>query len=92
MTKCVHGCGRDLLPNSKLPDCQPCRGTVHYYKKKRPGQVIKRRRQLSVLTSRMDTHFDSAGHLNKKPVPQRTKPLPSPIGGNVVELRTRRRA
>lgn len=89
MTKCVHGCGRDLLPNSKLPDCQVCRSTRHYYKKQRPGQVVKRRKQLSVLTSRMDTHFNVEGKLNDKPLLQQ---LSSVARNNVTELRVRRKA
>lgn len=89
MSKCSHGCGRDLAPGSKLPDCQVCRATPRYYKKKRPGQVVRRRKQLSVLTSRMDTYFNVEGKANVKPLPQ--EPVQK-TASNVIEFRKRRRA
>lgn len=86
MAECVHNCGREA---GKSGECKNCRQGFYYWRKKSPKEVIVRRAKLDVLSSRLDTHFNTRGRTNEEMVVQ---PAPQTTRSNVVLLRTRRRA
>jgi hypothetical protein len=84
---CIHGCGRDAA--TKDGECKVCRGGFYYWKNQPATKRLKRRNQLDVLSSRLDTHFDTRGKKNEQPLVQ---PAPQTKGAKVIVLRERRRA
>lgn len=48
-------CGNELKPNSQLDTCQTCRSSLYYWRKKRPAEVLDRRRRLRKYDDRLDT-------------------------------------
>lgn len=88
MKPCIHSCGRDVSDRSESGECSICRSGLYYWRKKTPGERLKRRKQLDVLSSRIDTHFSMSGGQNKTPLVQ---PKPKLLPSKVVYLRERRR-
>jgi hypothetical protein len=89
MKPCIHVCGRDVSDQSQSGECSVCRSGLYYWRKKSIGDRIKRRRQLDVLSSRLDTHFDTRGKVNETPLVQ---PAPKKTSAKIIVLRERRRA
>lgn len=91
--KCIHNCGRLAVTatgrSTESGECPICRSGFHYWKNKPASKRLKRRNQLDVLSSRLDTHFDTRGKPNNEPLVQ---PLPQSRGAKVVVLRERRKA
>jgi hypothetical protein len=87
MNPCIHACGRDT--SSESGECSVCKSGLYYWRKKTVGDRIKRRKQLDVLSSRMDTHFDTRGKINDAPLVQ---PAPKKTTAKVIMFRERRRA
>lgn len=85
--ECIHGCGRNAT--AETDECKPCRGGFYYWNKKSPTDRMKRRDKLDVLSSRLDTHFNTRGRPNEEPLVQ---PKPKTSGNKVIVLRERRRA
>lgn len=89
---CIHNCGRLAVTKSGRPttsgECTICRSGFHYWKNKPATKRLKRRNQLDVLSSRLDTHFDTRGKRNEKPLVQ---PPPLSRGAKVIVLRERRK-
>lgn len=79
---CIHNCGR--LAETKDDECKVCRGGFYYWKKQPATKRLKRRNQLDVLSSRLDTHFDTRGKRNDEPLVQ---PQPQATRGKVIVLR-----
>ena len=50
----IDSCGNELSPRSTLDICALCRCTVYRWKKRRPAEVLERRRKLTMYQSRMD--------------------------------------
>lgn len=90
---CIHNCGRLAVTKSGRPtesgECTICRSGFHYWKNKPATKRLKRRNQLDVLSSRLDTHFDTRGKRNEEPLVQ---PQPQSRGAKVIVLRERRKA
>lgn len=90
---CIHNCGRLAVTKAGRPtdsgECTICRCGFHYWKKQPATKRLKRRNQLDVLSSRMDTHFDTRGKRNQEPLVQ---PEPQTKGAKIIVLRERRRA
>lgn len=90
---CIHNCGRLAVTKSGRPttsgECTICRSGYHYWKGKPATKRLKRRNQLDVLSSRLDTHFDTRGKPNNEPLVQ---PQPQSRGAKVIVLRERRKA
>jgi hypothetical protein len=91
--KCIHNCGRLAVTKGGKPtesgECPICRSGFHYWKNKTATKRLKRRNQLDVLSSRLDTHFDTRGRRNEEPLVQ---PEPREATGNVIVFRKRRKA
>lgn len=91
--ECIHNCGRSAVTKSGRPtrsgECPICRGGYYYWKKQPVTKRLKRRNQLDVLSSRMDTHFNVRGRPNSEPLVQ---PEPQDTRGKVIVLRERRKA
>lgn len=90
---CIHNCGRLAVTKGGRPtesgECSICRCGFHYWKSKPATKRLKRRNQLDVLSSRLDTHFDTRGKRNAEP---QVQPLPTESRGKVIVLRERRKA
>jgi len=84
---CIHACGRNA--ETKDGECKVCRSGFYYWKKASAAKRLKRRNQLDVLSSRLDTHFDTRGRRNDSP---HIQPEPKETGGKVIVLRERRKA
>lgn len=84
---CIHNCGR--LAETKAGECRVCRGGFYYWKKQPATKRLKRRNQLDVLSSRLDTHFDTRGKRNEEPLLQ---PKPQTKGAKIIVFRERKRA
>lgn len=84
---CIHGCGRNA--QTKDGECKVCRSGLYYWKRKTASERLKRRNQLDVLSSRLDTHFDTRGKRNANPIVQ---PEPQTKGATLLVFRKRRRA
>lgn len=84
---CIHGCGRNA--ETKDGECKVCRNGLYYWKRKTASERLKRRNQLDVLSSRLDTHFDMRGKRNADLVVQ---PEPQSRGRTVLIFRKRRKA
>jgi hypothetical protein len=91
--QCIHNCGRDAVTSTGRPtksgECPTCRSGFYYWKSKTVVKRLKRRNQLDVLSSRLDTHFNTKGKPNTTPLVQ---PDPKSYGGKVIVLRERRKA
>jgi hypothetical protein len=89
--KCIHNCGRLAATKSGKPttsgECTVCRSGFYYWKGQNATKRLKRRNQLDVLSSRLDTHFDTRGKRNEEPLVQ---PVPKDYGDKVIVLRRRR--
>lgn len=83
---CIHSCGRQTT--SESGECPICRSGLYYWKKKRASDRLRRRNQLDVLSSRLDTHFDMRGRRNEEPLVQ---PQPQATRSKVTMLRERRK-
>lgn len=46
-------CGNELSGRSQLTTCQTCRSSLYYWKKKRPAEVLDRRRRLHKYDDRL---------------------------------------
>lgn len=90
--KCIHNCGRLAVTKSgratESGECPICRSGFYYWKSKPATKRLKRRNQLDVLSSRLDTHFDTRGKRNEEPLVQ---PLPQSKGAKIIVLRERRK-
>lgn len=90
---CIHNCGRLAVTKSGRPtqsgECTICRSGFHYWKNKPATKRLKRRNQLDVLSSRLDTHFDTRGKPNAEPLVQ---PPQQSTRGKVIMFRERRKA
>ncbi len=90
--KCIHNCGRLAVTKSGRPtksgECLICRSGFYYWKNKPATKRLKRRNQLDVLSSRLDTHFDTRGRRNEVPCVQ---PEPREATGTVIVFRKRRK-
>jgi hypothetical protein len=84
---CIHHCGRNA--ETKDGECKVCRSGFYYWKKATATKRLKRRNQLDVLSSRLDTHFDTRGKRNEEPLVQ---PEPQSRGAKIIVLRERRKA
>lgn len=84
---CIHACGRNAKKEGG--ECVICRSGFYYWKKQTATKRLKRRNQLDVLSSRLDTHFDTRGKRNEVPLVQ---PEPQTRGAKVIVLRERRKA
>lgn len=84
--KCIHGCGRKA--ETKDGECKVCKSGFYYWKRQTATKRLKRRNQLDVLSSRMDTHFDTRGRRNDEPLVQ---PEPSESRNLVTITRERRK-
>lgn len=82
--ECIHGCGR--AATGRLDECKKCRQGFYYWKNKTPSHRLRRRNQLDILSSRLDTHFNVKGRPNKEPLVQ---PEPKERNGKVIVLRER---
>jgi hypothetical protein len=91
--KCIHNCGRLAVTktgrDTESGECPICRSGFHYWKNKPASKRLKRRNQLDVLSSRLDTHFDTRGKRNEEPLVQ---PEPQSRGAKIIVLRERRKA
>ena len=64
---CIHGCGEELPPNSRLEECKLCRSSFYRWRYRKATERMERRQKLSLYTSRMDAHFnDSSGKPKKE--------------------------
>lgn len=91
--KCIHNCGRLAVTKAGRPtlsgECTICRSGFHYWKNKPATKRLKRRNQLDVLSSRLDTHFDTRGKRNEELLVQ---PAPQSRGAKIIVFRERRKA
>lgn len=85
---CIHGCGVRISPNSELEECPKCRQGFYYWRKKSAKDRLERRNKLDVLSSRLDTHFDTRGKQNTEP---HVQPPPQETRSKVVITRERRK-
>lgn len=88
MVDCIHICGRQVSENSESGECPICRSGLYYWRKKQAADRLRRRNQLDVLSSRLDTHFDMRGRKNKEPLVQ---PRPEETRTKVTMTRERRK-
>jgi hypothetical protein len=51
-------CGNDLSPRSQLDICPICRGSMYGWKKRRPAEVLQRRKNLQKYADRMESLND----------------------------------
>ena len=86
MVDCIHTCGRKVSEESESGECSVCRSGLYYWRKKQAADRLRRRNQLDVLSSRLDTHFDLRGRKNKEPLVQ-----PKPEQTKTKEIVTRER-
>ena len=84
---CIHACGRNA--ETKDGECKVCRSGFYYWKNKPASKRLRRRNQLDVLSSRLDTHFDTRGKRNEEPLVQ---PEPQSRGAKIIVFRERRKA
>jgi len=49
----MDSCGNDLKPGTKLPFCVNCRSSLGRWSKRRPAEVLERRRKLHLYDNRM---------------------------------------
>lgn len=61
----IDGCDEEVREDSKSGLCHVCRASVYYWVKKRPAQVLVRRRKLTKYQSRLTEFFDDKGHRAK---------------------------
>jgi hypothetical protein len=55
VAKCaIPECENNTPPRSKLPVCPTCRGNIGSWKRRRPAEVLERRRKLHMYDNRMD--------------------------------------
>jgi hypothetical protein len=54
----IDSCENPLSPRSKLTICETCRSGMGTWLKRRPAEVIERRRKLHMYDSRMDQLVD----------------------------------
>ena len=53
--KCIiAGCENDINPRSKLSICELCRSGMGRWRKRRPAEVMERRRKLTVYGNRIE--------------------------------------
>jgi hypothetical protein len=55
MNCAIEGCVNEISKRSKLTICQLCRSGLYYWLKKRPAQMLERRRKLTMYGARLDT-------------------------------------
>lgn len=84
---CIHACGRDA--KKKDGECKTCKSGYYYWKRKSARERLERRNKLDVLSSRLDTHFDTKGKKNEELLVQ---PAPKTTGAKIIVLRERRKA
>lgn len=88
MVDCIHACGEQVSEHSETGECKNCRSGFRYWNKKTPTDRLKRRNKLDVLSSRLDTHFDTRGKQNKEALVQ---PKPEQTKTKVILTRERRK-
>ena len=55
MTVCIiENCSNEISERSALLVCPLCRCTLYRWRKRRPAEVLERRRRLTMYASRMD--------------------------------------
>lgn len=55
MAKCIiENCNKELLPHARLPLCSLCRSSIGRWQKRRPAEVLERRRKLHLYDARME--------------------------------------
>ena len=57
----IEGCGNSVSENSEHDTCLLCRGSRWYWRKKRPAQILERRRKLTMYGSRLENFFGVQG-------------------------------
>lgn len=59
MPICILCDQNEVSEKARLPTCANCRASVHNWEKRRPAEVLQRRRNLAVYDARMQQVNDS---------------------------------
>jgi len=59
----IDKCENLISERSQMDMCPTCRGGLHYWHKKRPAEILERRRKLTMYHSRLDTMVDDDEHV-----------------------------
>ena len=59
----TDGCGREYQTRADNPrhECDACRSSFYYWKKRRPAQILYRRGKLQLFANRLNEWFDKEG-------------------------------
>jgi hypothetical protein len=63
----IPECDNELKPGSRLDTCSLCRASINRWAKRRPAEVIERRRKLHMYDHRMSEVVDDEPTLKPKP-------------------------
>jgi len=58
----IDKCLNTLPADSKHEACALCRGSLYYWNKKRPAEIVERRRKLTMYNGRLDHFYGTKGN------------------------------
>ena len=81
----IDRCENDISDRSKLDICPTCRSGLYYWRKRRPAEILERRRKLTMYDARLATMVDERDRVlpqNQRAQAIRSFTAPSKPGRN----------